>query len=183
MRTEVVRHTLRASVHNELGYHAKKKELYQTNGEPEAGPVVTVLHHLQTVALEIDVTIKVHFMKRLHGDLVRSTVFGPIRIFLEIEVEFDRAAGELGLLIAARANRRNDEPPSCQKREINNQGEEDESLQAAADFPFQIVWNSKQNRYEDFVVERVGTGSFGGKGGILDRRVLKGTKVRTELQS
>lgn len=160
-------------MHDELRNHAEKEELDQANGEAEASPVMTVLHNLQAVTLEVNITIKVHFVEGFHGNLVRSTVLGAISLLLEVEVEFDGTAGKLSLLIAARTNRGNDEPPSGQKGNINNQGDEDKSLQTTTDFPFQVVGYSKKDGNENSIAERVGARAVGGKGGILDGRVLQ----------
>lgn len=135
--------TLRTSVHDQLRNHAKQEKFDQTNGESEAGPVMTVFHDLEAVALEINISIKVHFMESLHWDLVQTTVLGTISFLFKVEIEFNRTAGKLRLLIATRANRRNDEPPRGQKRKIDEQSEKYESLEPAANLPFQIVWYSE----------------------------------------
>lgn len=135
--------TLRTGVHDQLRNHAKQEKLDQTNGKSEASPVMTVFHDLEAVALEINISIKVHFMESLHWDLVQTTVLGTISFLFKVEIEFNRTAGKLRLLIAARANRRNDEPPRGQKRKIDEQSEKYESLEPTAKLPFQIVWYSE----------------------------------------
>lgn len=91
-------------MHDKLGNHAQQKKLDQTKGEPKAGPVVTVLHDFKAVAFEVDIAIKVHFVKRLHGDLVGSAILDTIGLFFEVEIELDGSTRKLRLLIASRAN-------------------------------------------------------------------------------
>ena len=76
-------HTLRSGVHDNLRCEAEEDELEETDGEPEARPVMSVLHHLEAVTIEVDIALKVHVVEGLHGDLVSSTVLELIRIVLE----------------------------------------------------------------------------------------------------
>lgn len=127
--------TLGARVQDELGNHAQQEELDETYCESEACPVVAVLHDLETIAFEVDIAIEIHLVKGLHGNLVRTTILGSIRLLLEIEIEFDWAARKSCLFIAARADEGNDHPPSSQERDVENEGEEEEGLEASTDSP------------------------------------------------
>lgn len=173
--------TLGASVHDELGNHAQQKVLDETDGEAEAGPVVTVLHNLEAVTLEVDVTVKVHLVEGLHGDLVGATVLETVGLLLEVQVVLDGTARELGLVRLTRGDGGDGEPPSCQDGQINDESEEDEGLEATANLPHQPERNSSEDGEQDLVVERVGARSICWEGCILDGRVLDANKSVSSL--
>lgn len=106
---------------------------------------MTVLHHLEAVALEVDVAIKVHLMERLERDLVGATVLGTVRLLLEVKVELNWATGVLGFLIASWTDGGNYDPPGSQEREIDNDGKEDKSLEATANLPLDVVGQAEQD--------------------------------------
>jgi hypothetical protein len=161
-------------VHDELRNHAQQKVLDQADGEAEAGPVVAVLEDLEAVALEVDVTVKVHLVEGLHGDLVGAMVLLTVGLLLELEVVLDGTAGVLGLGGLAGGNGRDNKPPASQDGQIKDDGEEDEGLEAAANLPLQPEGNAKQDGEEDLVVEGVGARSISWEGSILDGGVLNG---------
>lgn len=127
--------TLRPGVHDELGNHAGKEELDQTNGEAEACPVMPVLENLEAVTVEVDVTVKVHLMEGLHGDLVLALVFCLVLRLLEGEVVLDGLARVFGLLVLAGAVGGDDEPEGTEKGEGGEDGQEDGRLGATAELP------------------------------------------------
>lgn len=88
-------------MHDNFWDEAEQEELEQANGEPEACPVMSVFHHLQTITIELDITIKVHVMERLHRDLVPSAVLGLIGLILEGNVMFDRATRIFSFFVLA----------------------------------------------------------------------------------
>lgn len=168
-------------MHDHLGDHAKEEELDKANGEAEAGPVVAVLHDLQTVALEVDVAVKVHLVEGLHGNLARATVLGAVGILLEVEVVLDGATGVAGLLGLAGADGRDGEPPGGQQRQVEDQGEEDEGLETAAELPGDVERYTSEDGEEGDVVERVGPGAVGGQRRILDGRRLGESDNKAKL--
>lgn len=98
-------------MHDELGNHAEEEVLDQTNCETEASPVMAVLQDIKAIALELDITIKVHLIEGLHGNLAGATVLGAVGLLLEVKVILDGTARQLGLLRLAGADGRDDEPP------------------------------------------------------------------------
>jgi hypothetical protein len=164
--------TLRTSVHDELGNHAQQEVLDQADSETEAGPVVTVLHDLQAVAFEVDITVKVHLVEGLHGDLVGAMVLGTIGLLLEIKIVLNRTAGVFGLGRLTGGDGRDEKPPSRQDGDIKEDGKEDEGLETATNLPLQPEGNAQQEGEQDLVVEGVGAWSICWEGCILDSRVL-----------
>lgn len=61
-------------MHNDLGDHAGQKVATKADGELPIGPVVSIFHDLQGVALEVDFAIKVHLVKGFHRYLVLAIV-------------------------------------------------------------------------------------------------------------
>lgn len=101
---------LRTSVHDHLGHHASQEEPEQAQGEAEVGPVVSVFHDLQTIAIEVYLFVKVHLMERLHGNFVLATILSLILLALEGEVLLDRSARQLGLFVETRRHGGGDRP-------------------------------------------------------------------------
>lgn len=128
-------HTLRSGVHDELRCEAKEDMLEEANCKLEAGPIVSVLKHLETVAIEVDIAVKVHRVESFHGNLTPPAVLDLIGIILERQVVLDRAAWELDLLVLARDERRRDIPEADQDGDGGEKGKENCSLQATPDFP------------------------------------------------
>lgn len=77
-------------MHKHLRYHAGEEVSEQTQCEPEASPIVPVLHNFQSIALEVDSTIKVHFVKGFHWDLALAMVFGSVLLAMEVKVVLNR---------------------------------------------------------------------------------------------
>lgn len=169
--------TLGTSVHDELGNHAQQEVLDQADGEAEASPVVTVLEDLEAVALEVDVTVKVHLVEGLHGDLVGAMVLETVGLLLELEVVLNGTAGVLGLCGLAGGDGGDNKPPAGQDGKIKEDSEEDEGLEATANLPLQPEGNAKQDGEQDLVVERVGARSISWEGSILDGGVLDGWTI------
>lgn len=71
---------------------------------------MAVLHDLEGVAFELNVTVKVHLVERFHGNLVLATVSSLVGRLLEREIVLDGAAGKLGFLVGAWAQRRDQDP-------------------------------------------------------------------------
>lgn len=165
--------TLRTGVHDNFGDEAGEEELDQADGEAEASPVMAVLENLEGVAVELDIAVKVHLLEGLHGDLVLAIVLGLVLGVLEGQVVLNRAAGKLGLLVLPRGIGGDEEPETSEKREINNDGEEDEGLQAAANLVLQIPGDNEEGAEEGEVGEALVAGAVGGQRGILDGRVLE----------
>jgi hypothetical protein len=162
---------LRTSVHDNLGNHAKEEELDESNGETEAGPVMTVLHGLEAVTLEVDIAVKVHLVEGLHGDLVVATVLDTVGLLLEVEVELDTTVRKADLVVLARADGRDNKPPNGEHRKIDDEGEEDGGLEATTKLPAEPPRDQSQEGDENIVVEGIGTRPIGGKGSVLDGRV------------
>lgn len=102
--------TLRTSVHQHLGDETKQEMLEKTSSELEVGPVMTVLEALQSIALEVNLTIEVLLIKDLHGNLALAVVGSTIVLAVELQVVLDGAATVLGLLGLARRNGGRDSP-------------------------------------------------------------------------
>ncbi len=97
---------MRPAVHDDLRNHAEQEIPDEADGEPEACPIVSIFHDLQTVAIELHIPVKVHLVEGLHGNLGPAMVLGLIGGLLEGEVVLDGAAGESGLLVEAGADGR-----------------------------------------------------------------------------
>lgn len=103
---------LASSVHDDFWHHSREEEPEQAHGEAEVGPVVSVLHDLKSVTLEVDKTVKVHLVEGLHWDLVLAAVLLSVGLAVEVEVVFDRETGVASLFVLARRHGRGNSPES-----------------------------------------------------------------------
>ena len=103
-------------MHDDFRDHASQEETEETQCEPEVGPVVPVLHGFQTIALEVDIAVKVLLVEGLHRDPVLAMVPGPVRLFVEGEVMFDRTTRISSLFIFSGRNGRCHVPESTEDR-------------------------------------------------------------------
>lgn len=78
--------TLRPSVHNYLWHHSSEEEAEQAKCESKVCPVMSVFHHLQGIAFEVDGTVEVHFVKGLHWDLAFTMVLCSILLIVEVQI-------------------------------------------------------------------------------------------------
>lgn len=155
-------------MHNDLWHHASKEKPEQAQCKPEASPVVPVLHHIQTIALEIDFSVEIHLMKGLHGDLVLSVILIFVFLVVESKILFNRLAWELRLLINARRKGRENGPESHEDRNGKENNEENPSLQSTSQFPRNVQRDSAQQEEENIVVEAFSAGRVSGEGSVLD---------------
>lgn len=165
--------TLRTSMHNHLRKHAEQEVLDEADGKAEASPVVPVLHNLQAVAIEVDITVEIHLMEGLHGNLVPAMVLRLVRRLLEGEIVLDRPAREPGLLVPPRGDGRDDEPESSQDRDAGEEAKEDGGLQATSQLPGQPYRHANKDGTEKREGEAIVSGAIGGQWGILDGGVLQ----------
>jgi hypothetical protein len=133
---------------------------------------MAVFEHLQAIAIEVDVAVKVHLMERLHGDLVLAMVLGLVGGLLEGEVVLDRAAGELGLLRLARRDSRHNQPETAEEGGAREDGKEDCKLETVAELPGHVQRDTAEDGDQEFEREGVVASAIGRQGGILDRGVL-----------
>lgn len=106
---------------------------------------MTVLHDLEAVAVEVDVTVKVHLMEGLHRDLILAMVLGFVLGLLEGEVVLDGLARVASLLVLAGADGGDDEPKTGQQRNGGDERKEDGGLEATTNLPSQPVGRNAQH--------------------------------------
>lgn len=164
--------TLRTSVHEHLGNEASKEELVEAKSEAEAGPIVTELHNVEAVALEVNLASEVLFVESLHGDLVLAVVLGAVGFRMEVEVVLNRAARVLDLLVLSRRHGRRRSPVGNQDRQGGEDGEEDGGEEATADLASQIPRDEEHERDQEDIGEGVAASGIGRKRSIFNRRIL-----------
>lgn len=175
--------TLRTSVHNDLGNHAKEEKLDETNGEAEAGPVVSVLHNLETVTLEVDVAVEVLLVESFHGNLLMTLVLVSVGLLLEVEVLLDGTARESNLVVLSGRDGRDDQPPGAEKGEISKEGKEDGSLETTTDLPAEVPGDKDEDGDQAIVVEGIGTRAIGREGSIVNSRELEESVLENSYRS
>jgi hypothetical protein len=122
-------------VHDNFRDEAKEEELEQTQSKSEACPVMSVLQDLQAIAIELNLTIKVHVVESLHGDLIPSAIPNLIRLVLEGKVMFDWASGKSGLFVLARSEHGVKQPEGGEDGDGGKESKEDGSLQPPSYLP------------------------------------------------
>lgn len=166
------RHTLGTSVHDDLWSKLEQDKLEQADGESEVDPVGSVLENLETVAVELNIAVKVHVVEGLHWDLVPSAVLEFVGLVFESEVVLDWASWKSDLLVLARAHARHDVPEDDEDREGSEDSEEDGGLQASTDLPCRVGWDEEENGAENDIGERVAAWAISWKRSVGDGRVL-----------
>ena len=159
-------------MHNDLWKHARQEESKKTQCKSEAGPVVPVLHYFQRVTFEVDISVEVHLMKRLHWDLVLAAVLHPVFLFVELEVVFYAPTRIASLFILPRRYARGDGPEDHENGDARKEGEEDPCEETSAGLAGKVAWNDGQQGEEQDVVEALAPGCIRRERTILDRWVL-----------
>ena len=96
---------------------------------------MSVFEDLQSVAIELDISVKIHVVEGLHWDFVSSPVLDPVGLVLEGKVVFDGASRVSGLFVYARSKGRMESPECQQDGDRGEETKEDACLRSAANFP------------------------------------------------
>lgn len=163
---------LRTSVHDNLRHHASKEEPEERQSEAEVGPVVTVLHDLESVAVEVDIAVKVLLVEGLHGNLAAAVVLGAVGLLVELEVVLNGGARVASLLVLAGSVAGGNGPEDHQDGDGSQDTKEDPGLETTSDLVGHVAGNTAEESEEDIVVERFAASCVGGEGSILDSWVL-----------
>lgn len=122
-------------MHNDFGCEDEEYVFEQGKGKAEACPVVSVLHNLQAVAIEIDIASKVHAVKGLQWNFVRSSILKLIGLVFECKVMLNRASWVFGFFISAGREGGCEVPVGNQNWDRGEETKEDGGLQASTEFP------------------------------------------------
>jgi len=163
---------LRTSVHDDLGHHTSKEEPEERQSEAEVGPVVAVLHNLESVAIEVDVTVEVLLVESLHGDLAAAVVLCAIGLLVELEVVLNGGTGVASLLVLAGSVAGSNGPEGHQDGDGSQETKEDPGLEATTELVGDVGGDTAEESEQDIVVERLATSCVGGERGVLDCWVL-----------
>jgi len=163
---------LRTSVHDDLGHHTSKEEPEERQSEAEVGPVVAVLHDLESVAIEVDIAVEVLLVESLHGDLAAAVVLCAIGLLVELEVVLNRGTGVASLLVLARSVAGSNGPEGHQDGDGSQETKEDPGLEATTELIGDVGGDTAEESEQDIVVERLATSCVGGERGVLDCWVL-----------
>ncbi len=133
---------------------------------------MAVFHHFQCVAFEVDLPVKVHFVERLHRDLLLAIVPRSVLLGVELEIMLDWATWITRFLVFARRYSRCDRPEGDEDREEGKERDEDVGDQSAGDLARYVERDQSGEGDEEGVGEGVAAGGVGRQGGILDGRIL-----------
>ena len=159
-------------MHDDLWSELEEDELEQADSEAEVGPVGSVFEDLETVAVELNIAVKVHVVEGLHWDLALAAVLELVGLVLEGEVVLNWASWESGLLVLAWAHARHDKPERDEYWDGGEEGEEDGGLQASADLPCRVGWDDEEGGEEYDIGKRVAAWSIGWERRVGNGRVL-----------
>lgn len=160
-------------MHNNFWYEAEEDVFEQALGKPEACPIMPVLQGFQTIAIDLDLAIKVHIVEGHHWDLVSPAVLGLIGLILEGKVVLDGTSGKSGLFVFARSEHGVQSPKCDQDREGGEETKEDGGLESTADLPRKIERDETEKGEKEDVGESFSSGGICWKGGIFDGRELR----------
>lgn len=156
----------------QLGNEAEQEMLEETHGELEVGPVVTVLESLQSIALEVNLAVKVLLVEDLHGDLALAAVGGTVMLAVEVQVVLDGKATVLGLLGLAGRDGRGNSPEGHEDGDGSEDGKENGGVEPSTDLAGQVPGHHDEQEDHQAIGEAVAARRVRRDRGILDSRVL-----------
>ena len=86
-------------MHDNLGNHPCQEEPKKAKCKLPIGPIMPILHNLQSIALEVHLSVEIHFMKGLHRDFSPAIIYRSIFLVMEMEIVFNRSAWIAGFFI------------------------------------------------------------------------------------
>ena len=122
---------------------SEEDEMKNWPREGKARPVMSILHDVEYVTIELNITVQIHLIKCLHWDLVAASPSLPIFILLESDVVLDRVSGKLDLVVDARRIGRYHRPEADQNRQEEDQKEEDGRLETPTKAAGDEDWNTQ----------------------------------------
>lgn len=166
-------HVLVLGVEEHIGSKSTEDELEEIEGEAEVGPVVAVLEDIEDVAVGINLAVDVHLGEGLDRDLGAASPLGLVGSILESDVGLDGTAGELCLLVDARAEGGLEGPVADEDGEEGDQAEENLGLDAATDEAGEEPGDTNEQTEKDEVGEAIVSRTFSGQRGIVNRGELE----------
>lgn len=133
---------------------------------------MAVFHHFQRVAFEVDLPVEVHFMECLHRYLLLAIISRAILLGMEIQIMLDWATWITRFLVFARRYSRCDGPEGREDGKKCKQRDEDVGDQSAGEFARQVEGDQSGKGDEEGVGEGLAACGIGGKGRVLDGRIL-----------
>lgn len=155
-----------------LRKEASQEMLVQLPGETEAGPVMSILKNIQSITLEVNISIKVLLKESCHRNLALAVVFDAVVLAVEFQVVLDGTTGVFSLFILAGRSSRCNGPEDHQNGDCGEDGEEDGGVEAAAELASNVERNTDQEDDQKDIGEAVTAGRVCWEGGILDGREL-----------
>lgn len=155
-------HVLVLGVEENVGAKGEEDELEEVPGEAEVGPVVAVLEDIENVTVGVNLAVDIHLGESLDGDLGAATPLGLVGSILEGNVRLDGAAGELGVLVDARAEGGLEGPVGDEDGEQGNEAEDELGLDTATDQAGEEPRDSNDETAQEEVGKAVVTGTFSG---------------------
>lgn len=146
--------------------------LVQLPGETEAGPVMSVLKNIQSIALKVNISVKVLLKESCHGNLALAVVFDTVMLAVELQVVLDGTTRVFSFFILAGGGSRCNGPEGHQNRDCSEDGEEDGGVEATAELASNVERHADQKDDQEDIGEAVTAGRVCWEGGILDGRVL-----------
>ena len=160
-------------MHDHLRHHSSEEEAKEAEGEPEICPIMSVFHHLQGIAFEVDGSIEVHLVKGLHWYPAFAMVFCSILLAVKVQVMLNWSTRIPNLLVFPRRYRGGQKPEGGKDGNTGKQGEKDAGEEPSVDLARQIGWEQGEKYSEENVIEVVAACTVGRERAILDCRVLQ----------
>lgn len=155
-----------------LRKEASQEMLVQLPGETEACPVMSVFEDIQSITLEVNISIKVLLEESCHGDLALAVVFDAVMLAVEFQVVLDGTTGVFSLFILAGRCCRCNGPEGDQNRKCGEDGEENGGVEATAELASNVERDTDQKDDQEDIGEAVTACRVCWKGGIFNGRIL-----------
>lgn len=155
-------------MHDDFWYHAGKEESEQAYREPKVRPIVSVLHDLQRVALEIDSPVEILLVECLHGDLILPAVLDPVLLLSKLQVMLHWPTRVPCLFVLPRRDRGSNAPERDEDRHGSQDGKEDPGEESTTKLSSKVRGNESEQGEENDIRKALASRGVGGKGPVFN---------------
>lgn len=135
-------------MHDQLWQHACQEVTQQAPGEPETGPIMSILQSVQGITFKIHFSREVLLIKGLHRYLCFSTIPILISLGMKVQIMLYWKTWIFDLLGLSRSHTGSNDPEDHEDRNAGEGGKEDPCEETSTDLPSEIQWDQSQKGVE-----------------------------------
>lgn len=159
-------------MHNDLRDHPHQEKSEETQGKFPIRPVMPVFHNLQSIALEVDLSVKIHLMERLHRDLDLAMIPRSILLVVKMQIVFHGTTRVSCFFVLPWRNGRGDVPKGTEDGNAGENCEEEGCTNSSPNFSCNEPGNDDDEDDKECIGEIFAAGGICRKRGILNGWIL-----------